>query len=120
MAFDRYPSNALIWAADEQYSIDLVDVAVTATTKIGDVLRNNAGTWEIVDVANTANAAGVLVDEKLLAELAVGTHKLKVAVRTCTVGTDYLNYAADVDTQGEKDSINAVLLAAGIKAVAQY
>lgn len=121
---DRTFSNVFLYAVGDrkEYAIDYVDVLVTATTQIGDVLYDNAGTFTLVDVANTANAAGVLVDERLLDAGAVeaGTVKMKVARRACGVGANYLQYAADVDTTAEVEAVQAALLAAGIKVHAQF
>lgn len=120
---DRYVSDVLAYVVGNayEYTVDTVDVAVTSTSQIGDVLYDNAGVWTLVNVANTANAAGVLVDESLTIKgaLEAGTIPLKVAKRSCGVGSEYLQYAADVDTQAEKDAVNAALLSNGIKVVAQ-
>ena len=115
---DRYVSNVLLYTVGDkpEYSIDVETVNVTSGMTTGAVLYDNAGTWELVDVASTASAAGVLVDENAIyGDLPTGNTSLKVAKRTCAVSANYLSYAADVDTQGEKDAVNDVLEAAGIK-----
>lgn len=115
---DRYVSSVLLYTLGNkpEYSIDVETVLVTEGMTTGAVLYNNAGVWTLVAVANTASAAGVLVDERAIyGDLPAGNTSLKVAKRTCAVAANYLSYAADVDTQPEKDAVIAVLEAAGIK-----
>jgi hypothetical protein len=115
---DRYLSNVLLYTLGNrpEYAIDVETVNVTTGMTPGAVLYDNAGVWTLVAVANTAAAAGVLVDERALyGDLPTGNTSLKVAKRTCAVAANFLSYAADVDTQPEIDAVNAVLEAAGIK-----
>lgn len=114
---DRYISNVLLYTLGNrpEYTIDIETVLVTTGMTPGAVLFDDSGVWTIVAVANTAAAAGVLVDERaLFGDLATGNTSLKVAKRTCAVAANFLTYSADVDTQPEKDAISVVLEAAGI------
>lgn len=119
--FDRRGSSVLKRTLSEsgEYEIDEVTVLVTDATQIGDVLYNNAGTWTLVAVANTADAAGVLVDERLRfdGEVANGNQTLQVIRRGSIVDRQYLSFAADIDTAPERLAVETALLTQGIKTV---
>lgn len=125
--FDRRPSSVIKWTSSDggEYEIDEVSVLVTADTEIGDVLYNNSGTWTLVNAANTANAAGILVDERLRFGVAgiggAGTQTgIQVLRRASIADRDYYNYAADVDTGAERTAAETALLSQGIKTVEGY
>lgn len=93
------------------YCRDVVAVTVVSGMKIGAVL-DAAGA--LVTVANTANAAYVLIDERVK-DLAPGTHNLLVLSRGPVILKDYmLTYGTDVDTAPEKAAVNAVLKTKGL------
>lgn len=93
------------------YCRDVVAVTVVSGMKIGAVL-DSAGA--LVTVANTANAAYVLIDESVK-DLAAGTHNLLVLARGPVILKDVgLSYGADVDTAPEKAAVHAALTAKGL------
>jgi len=94
------------------YCRKTVDVAVVSGMKVGAVLYDAAGTLTLVDVANTAAAEAILIDDSVY-DLAAGTHALTVLFRgPAAVSAAALSYAADVDTALEKAAVNAALEAA--------
>jgi len=93
------------------YCRDVVDVTVVDGMDIGAILDDSG---VLVNVAGTANASYVLIDESVK-NLAAGTHPLLVLSRGPVIVKDYeLSYAADVDTAPEKAAVNAALKAKGI------
>lgn len=122
-AFNLRPSSVIKLTLSEngEYEIDDVTCLVTANTQIGDVVYNNSGTWTLVAVANTANAAGVIVDERLRFGVdevgGAGSRTLQVLRRGAIVDRQYLNYAADIDTDAERTAVETQLLTEGIKTV---
>jgi hypothetical protein len=97
------------------YCREVVSVAVVSGMKVGAVL-DNATNAALVTVANTANASYVLIDPSVNVKQATpGNYNLLVLARGPAIVADAaLSYAADVDTQPEKDAVNAVLKAKGI------
>ncbi len=93
-------------------------VTLSPTSEIGDVMYDNAGNYALVDVANTASAAAVLIDTNVYSlRPSTGTSNVAVAclVRgSAIVADDMLNYAADVNLDAEKTAVNAVLEGLGI------
>jgi hypothetical protein len=88
-----------------------VNVTVVTGMKIGAVLDASGA---LVTVANTANAAYVLIDESV-SERANGVHALLVLARGPVILKDSgLSYAADVDTAPEKANVNAILKTKGL------
>lgn len=93
------------------YCREVVDVTVVAGMKLGAVLDASGA---LVAALTTADASYVLIDERVK-DLAPGVHKLLVLARGPVILKDFnLSYAADVDTAGEKDAVNAVLKAKGM------
>ena len=72
-------SNIYLYGSseDKNYPVDVVDVTVTATTKLGDIL---AADGTIILDTEEANSRYILIDERLVTGdgLAAGVHKLKV------------------------------------------
>jgi len=106
-----------------ELEVDAVTVAVTADTRIGTVLYNNAGIWTTVNAANVDNAAGVLVDDNFrffdeTTPPTAGNQTLNVAVGLVVVNENNLLYAADVNTTALENSAKAALRTHNIKAVA--
>lgn len=105
-------------APQHGYCREVKSVTLTPTSEIGDVLYDNAGNLALVDVANTANTEAILIDPEVYANRPdSGTANVDMAVLVrgaAIVADDMLNYAADVDTQNEKDAVNAVLEGLGI------
>lgn len=97
------------------YCYEEVDVAVVSGMQVGAVL-DSASPAALVTVANTANAAYVLVDPRVDEFKATpGTYKMLVLARGPVILADAaLSYAADVDTDPEKAAVNAVLAAKGM------
>ena len=97
---------------EKAYTRELRSVTVTATTAVGTVLAGAAA----VTVATTANADGIVVDERVYEKrLVPGTYSLAVLVRgPAIVGDLKLTYGADVDTTAEKNAVVAVLKAKNI------
>lgn len=105
-------------APEHGYCRKELSVTLSPTSEIGDVLRDNAGNYVLVDVANTANASAILIDTNVYS-LRPSTGTANVTVTCLVRGSaivvdDMLNYAADVDLQAEKDAVNAVLEGLGI------
>lgn len=102
-------SNVYLYGSSEHknYPVDVVDVVVTAATKIGDIL--NASGVLIADT-DEANAKYILIDERVTVDggLAAGTHKLKVLARDCGVGESYIQVAADGDLAAAKTALKAL------------
>lgn len=105
-------------APQHGYCREVKSVTLTPTSEIGDVLYDNSGNLALVDVANTANTEAVLVDTTVYdkrPESGTANVDMAVLVRGSAIVADSgLNYAADVDTQNEKDAVNAVLEGLGI------
>lgn len=85
-------------------------VAVVTGMKIGAVV-DNATNSALVTQANTANTYGIVTDPTVYDKaLTPGNYVLQVMVRgPAVVAAETLSYGADVDTQPEKDAVNAVL-----------
>lgn len=98
------------------YCREVVDVVVPAGgLKLGAVLDASGA---LVTVANTANAAYVLIDDRVKDFTTAGTFKMLVLARGPVMLKDYgLSYAADVDTDAEKAAVAAVLKAKGMVVV---
>lgn len=93
------------------YCREKVTVTVVSGMKIGAVLDSSGA---LVTVANTANAAYVLIDESVK-DLTPGSYSLLVLARGPVILKDAgLSYAADVDTANEKAAVNAVLKTKGM------
>ena len=94
------------------YCREQVDVTIPAGgISVGAVLDV---TGALVDVANTADASYVLVDDRANG-LVSTTAKLSCIARgPAIVAKEALSYAADVDTDNEKNSVLAILAAKGI------
>lgn len=95
------------------YCRDVVSVTVVSGMKIGAVLDSSG---VLVTVANTANAAYVLIDESVNEKaLTPGSYNLLVLSRGPVILKDLgLSYGADVDTAPEKAAVNAVLKTKGL------
>lgn len=102
------------------YCREMISVLLTPTSENGDVLRDNAGTFELVDAANVANAAAILIDNDvydLRPDTGTATVEVAALVRgDAIVAEQALNYAADVDTPAERAAAAAALEALGILA----
>lgn len=107
---------------DKGYTRIDATVTVVDGMSVGAVLESTsvAGKYTLVAAATVANADGVLVDEKVYDDLAAGDHVLAVLVRGPSVVADKsLTFAADVDTDNEKQAAYSALEAAGIVVKAQ-
>ena len=106
------------YGLENGYARETVSVLLSSDSSIGDVLYDNSGTYELVDVANTASASAINVDPETYNNLPdSGTVSVDLAVLVrgpSVVGDANLNYASDVDTDAEKTAVNDVLEAAGI------
>lgn len=99
------------------YTRELATVTVTSGMEVGAVLESTsvAGKYTLVAAATAGNADGVLIDERVYDDLAAGDHTLAVLVRgPAVVANDSLSFAADVDTDPEKQAAFDALKAAGI------
>ncbi len=105
------------------YCREVISVLLTPTSENGDVLRDNGGTYELVNAANVANAAAVLIDNDvydLRPESGTATVEVAALVRgDAVVAEQALNYAADVNTPAERADAAAALEALGILARTQ-
>ena len=110
-------------APDHGYCREVISVLLTPTSENGDVLRDNGGTYELVDAANVANAAAILIDNgvyELRPDTGTATVSVAALVRgDAIVAEPALNYAADVDTPAERAAAAAALEALGILARTQ-
>lgn len=90
-------------------------VQLTSTSQIGDVLYNNSGVWQLVDAANISATGGlvVLIDNDVYeCRPESGTQNETMAVLyrgTAVLADDSLNFAADIDTDAERQQAYAVL-----------
>lgn len=102
-------SNVYLYGSSEHknYPVDVVDVVVTASTKIGDILQAE-GT--LTAAGEEATAKYILIDERVTVDggLAAGTHKLKVLARDCGVGESYIQVAAGADLAAAKTALQAL------------
>lgn len=102
-------SNVYLYGNSEHknYPVDVVDVVVTADTKIGDIL-NASGV--LIASADEDNATFILIDERVTVDggLTAGTHKLKVLARDCGVGESYIQVAAGADLAAAKTALEAL------------
>ena len=107
------------------YCRELVTVTVPAGgLEVGAILESTsvAGKYTLVAVATTANADGVLIDNRVDDELTVGADfELAVLVRgPAQVADKSLSFAADVDTDPEKQAVFTALKAnTGIEVLVQ-
>ncbi len=101
-------SNVYLYGSNEHknYPVDVVDVTITATSKIGDILASD-GT--IILDTEEANSRYILIDERVEVDggLAAGVHKLKVLARDCGVGESYIQVDAAADLAAAKTALEA-------------
>lgn len=98
------------------YSRKLVDVNIVAGMDIGAVLYDAGSQWELVAVANTADAAAVLIDDNVDTST-TGVQTLAVVYDGAIVNAANLIMAADIDTDAEKEAVYAALDKVGIRAM---
>ena len=95
----------------------LAKSSVPANAVQGSVLTT-AGA--LVAVATTANAAYILMEDLNDPATALKTRVLVLARGPAKVAREALTFGADVDTDGEKDAVLAVLAGKGILADKQF
>ena len=95
----------------------LVKSAVPANAVQGSVLTTDGA---LVAVATTATAAYILMEDLNDPETALKTRVLVLARGPAKVAREALTFGADVDTDGEKDAVLAVLAGKGILADKQF
>jgi len=105
-------------APEHGFCRKVLSVTLSPTSEIGDVMYDNSGNYALVDVANTANAAAILIDRDVYTNRpSTGTSNVNTVclVRgSAIVADDMLNYASDVNTANEKAAVNAVIEALDI------
>lgn len=119
--------NVLKYEVDGRYTREAVTVTVpVGGLSVGAVLESTSvvGKYTLVAVATTANADGVLIDDRIEDSDTYdvgGDFVLACLVDgPATVAAEQLTYNADVNLQAEKDAVIAALQTnTGIKAATQ-
>lgn len=104
------------------YCRELVTVRVPAGgLSVGAVLEATSvsNVYVLIVAAQTANAAGVLVDDNVY-NLSAGDHSLAVLTRgPAIVADDSLTYGSDIDTGPERTAVQTALATRGIRTFVQ-
>lgn len=106
------------YGTEQGYCREVKTVTLTPTSALGDVLYITGGKGVLVNVANTADAIGILVEPTVYSKRPkTGTLDIEAAVLVrgpAIVANKALNYNADINTDAEITALEAVLEALGI------